>query len=235
MTSARHTAGVLLIAIPLVFTAGFTGLQMAFDYPDILRRPAAEVLTRFAGSGWDLHLYWYAMMIAAVGMIPVSVTVGLTFWKRDPTLSGLAIAFGALAGLVQTLGLVRWVVLTPALAAAYVDPSASELDRAMTASVFNAANAYIGAGVGEHLGYLFTGLWTLLVSALIAGDRRIMAIAGAVLSLGVMAGMLEPLGITAAADINAIAFSLWAIWALALGVLILLGRRRAALAPLQAG
>ena len=35
MTSAKNAAGVLLVAVPLVFTAGFTGLQMTFDYPDI--------------------------------------------------------------------------------------------------------------------------------------------------------------------------------------------------------
>ena len=50
MTASR-TAGALLVAVPLIFTAGFTGLQMTFDYPDILRHPAGEVLTRFAGSG----------------------------------------------------------------------------------------------------------------------------------------------------------------------------------------
>ncbi|MEY2756257.1 MAG: hypothetical protein RIR33_35, partial [Pseudomonadota bacterium] len=46
MSSARMPAGLLLIIAPLIFTAGFTGLQMTFDYPDILRRPAGEVLTR---------------------------------------------------------------------------------------------------------------------------------------------------------------------------------------------
>ena len=65
MTSARHLAGALLIIAPLVFTAGFTGLQMTFDYPDILRQPGGEVLTRFAAAGIDLHIYWYAMMSTA--------------------------------------------------------------------------------------------------------------------------------------------------------------------------
>lgn len=221
MTSARNTAGLLLIIVPLVFTAGFTGLQMTFDYPDILRHPGGEVLTRFAAAGADLHLYWYAMMAAALGMIPATVAAGLHFWKRDNLLASLAIAFGALAGLVQALGLIRWVILVPGLAAAYVAPGAAETDKATAVSIFDATNLYLGLGVGEHLGYLFTGVWTLLVSSLLFSDRRILSLSGFALSLGVLSGMVEPYGVPMAATINAIAYSLWALWTLILGVMLL--------------
>ena len=96
--SARNAAGLLLIAVPLVFTAGFTGLQMTFEYPDILRHPAGEVLTRFAGSGADLHAYWYAMMFAALLMTGGAIAAGLHFWKRDNLLAALSIGAGVLAG-----------------------------------------------------------------------------------------------------------------------------------------
>lgn len=228
MTSARRAAGALLIIVPLVFTAGFTGLQMTFDYPDILRQPAGEVLTRFAQAGWNLHAYWYAMMAAAVGMIPASVATGLALWKRDNLLASLSIAFGTVAGLVQAFGLIRWVILTPALAATYVNPGATEAQQAMSVALFDATNLYLGVGVGEHLGYLFTGVWTLLVAALVFGERRILGTSGVVLSFGVMAGMLEPFGVAMTADINAIAFSLWALWALVLGVMMLLKSRAVA-------
>jgi hypothetical protein len=224
--SARIAAGLLLILAPLVFTAGFTGLQLTFDYPDVLRQPAGDVLTRFAAAGVDLHLYWYAMMAAALALIPASVMTALHFWNRDPVLAGLLAAAGVLGGLVQALGLIRWVMLVPSLAATYAASSASEIDRAMAVSIFDAANRYLGVGVGEHLGYLFTGAWTLLLSALISRDRRILAFTGGAISLGVMAGMLEPLGAPIAADINAIGFSLWALWALCLGVALLLEGRR---------
>jgi hypothetical protein len=233
MTSAKGAAGVLLIAVPLVFTAGFTGLQMTFDYPDILRHPGGEVLTRFAAAGVDLHIYWYAMMAAALGMIPATVAAGLHFWKRDNLLASLSIAFGALAGLVQALGLIRWVLLVPGLASAYVAPGATEIDKAMAVSIFDATNLYLGVGVGEHLGYLFTGIWTILVSALLFSSRRIVSLAGFVLSLGVMAGMLEPFGLPTAADINAISYSLWALWSLVLGVLLLIEGRRVRIASAQ--
>lgn len=221
---ARIPAGLLLIVVPLVFTAGFTGLQMSFNYPDILRHPAGEVLTRFAAAGIDLHLCWYAMMLAALGLIPAAILTAIHVWKRDTVLAALSASVGVLAGLVQALGLIRWVVLVPGLAASYTAPGATDLDRNTAGAIFDAANLYLGVGVGEHLGYLFTGVWTLLIAALIFPAHRILSLTGAALSFTVMAGMLEPFGVPGAATINAIGFSLWALWALLLGVALLLRR-----------
>ena len=80
--SIRHVTGGLLVAVPLVLTAGFSGLQMTFEYPMILRHPAGEVLTRFAAGGADLHFYWYAMFIAALALIPAAV--GFALLKQTP-------------------------------------------------------------------------------------------------------------------------------------------------------
>jgi Domain of unknown function (DUF4386) len=215
-----RTAGALLVAVPLIFTAGFTGLQMTFDYPDILRRPAGEVLTRFAAAGADLHAYWYAMMFAALLMIGGAVAAGLHLWKRDSLLASLSITAGVLAGLVQALGLLRWVMLVPSLAAMYVAPGASEMDKSMATVLFDAANHYLGMGVGEHLGYFFTAIWTVLISALIFRTNRILAVCGIVIAAGVMSGMLEPFGVPMTGMINSISYSLWALWTLIIGAVI---------------
>jgi hypothetical protein len=228
MTSPRVSTGILLVAIPVVFMAGFTGLQMTFEYPDILRHPAGEVLTRFAAGGIDLHLFWYAMMAAALALIPASIGAGLAFWKNDNFLAALSIGFGVLAGLVQALGLLRWVILVPSLAASYVAPGATEIDQAMAGSVFEAANAYLGVGVGEHIGYFFTGLWTITLSALVFAQWRYLSVAGFAIAAGVLFGMLEPFGVGLAGSVVAISFSVWAVWTLVLGVLMLRPARSAA-------
>jgi cytochrome b subunit of formate dehydrogenase len=219
--NASRTAGTLLIAVPLIFSAGFTGLQMTFEYPDILRQPAGEVLTRFAGAGADLHVYWYAMMFAALLMTGGAIAAGLHFWKRDSLLASLSIGAGVLAGLVQALGLLRWVMLVPSLAAMYVAPGATEMDKSMAVALFDAANNYLGMGVGEHLGYFFTAIWTALVSILVFGTNRIIAVSGIVIAVGVLAGMLEPYGVPMTGMINSISYSLWALWTLMLGVVVL--------------
>lgn len=237
MSTASRTAGLLLVAVPLIFTAGFTGLQMTFEYPDILRHPAGEVLIRFAGAGADLHLYWYAMMFAALLMIGAAIATGMHLWKRDSLLAALSIGAGVLAGLVQALGLLRWVVLIPSLAAIYVAPGASEIEQSMAVVLFDAANHYLGMGVGEHLGYFFTAIWTGLASALLLKTNRIIAAAGFIIAIGVIVGMLEPFGVPMTGGINSISYTLWAIWTLILGVVVLRGERQAvgAIQPSQAG
>ena len=227
MNATSRTAGILLIAVPLIFTAGFTGLQMTFDYPDVLRHPAGEVLTRFAAAGGDLHLYWYAMMSASLLMIGGAIAAGLHFWKRDSFLAALSIGAGVLAGLVQALGLLRWVMLVPSLAAMYVAPGATEVEQSMAVALFDAANHYLGMGVGEHFGYFFTAIWTALASMLILKANRIMAAAGIVISLGVISGMLEPFGVPMTGMINSISYTLWALWTLIFGIVVLRGERRA--------
>lgn len=221
MNAPRLVTGGLLVAVPLVFTLGFTGLQMTFDYPDILRQPAADVLTRFAAAGADLHLYWYAMFAAALGLIPAALGLAALRAKDSPYLAALAGGLGTVAGLVQAMGLLRWVMLVPVLAAHYVAPGATDVDRALALSGFETANAYLGMGVGEHMGYFFTALWTLVVSLLVWERWRAMALAGFVIAAGVAAGMAEPFGMPLAGTINALSFTLWSVWALVLGVMVL--------------
>lgn len=231
MTTSVRTTGILLMAVPLVFTAGFTGLQLTFEYPDILRHPAGEVLARFAAAGADLHLYWYAMMAAALAMIPAAIGLGLHLFEQNRQLAALSIGAGVLAGLVQALGLLRWVILVPGLAASYVAPDATEAQRQMAVALFDAANRYLGMGVGEHFGYLFTAVWTLLVAALIIRRHRIIAAAGMVIALGVITGMAEPFGVPLAGTINSISYTLWALWLLVLGIVMVRVERQMLAVP----
>lgn len=63
----------------------------------------------------------------------------------------------------RCLGLLRWVYVVPALARAYANPTLGPEQREAHAAVFRALHQYLGVGVGEHLGYLFTGIWSVLI------------------------------------------------------------------------
>ena len=76
----RHLTGGLLLAVPVVFAAGFSGLQAVFDYPGILRQPAGEVLARFAAGGADLHVYWYLLLVAVRSIKAVIKVDQDDFW-----------------------------------------------------------------------------------------------------------------------------------------------------------
>jgi hypothetical protein len=62
----QNAAGVLLIVLPLAFNLFFFLLARRFDYPNILRSPSADVLSRFKAGGFSLKLLWYGFMLTAV-------------------------------------------------------------------------------------------------------------------------------------------------------------------------
>ncbi len=129
-----------------------------------------------------------------------------------------------MAGVFQTLGFLRWPFVVPHLAATYLDPTASEAQRAAAGVVFGAFHRYAGMGVGEHLGYLCTSLWALLIVVVLLRTldvSRWLAGIGVALAFGIAAGLLEPAGWELGGTINAIAYLAWAVWLMALGVVIL--------------
>jgi hypothetical protein len=134
--SAATAAGALLIALPVAFNVLFALLAARFDYPDVLRRPTAEVLARFCAGGTSLVLLWSAFALTAVVLAPVATLLSaavpaadpalrsVAAPAADPALRSVATTVGVLAAAVQFLGLVRWPVLVPHLARAYEDPVA---------------------------------------------------------------------------------------------------------------
>lgn len=217
----RRLTGGLLIAVPIAFTAIFVGLGAVFDYPDILDAPTDEVLRSFAAEGDGLVALWYGFMLTAVAFVPIAVLVPRVLGMGG-ALGTAAVVFGVLAGAVQFLGLARWPFLVPYLADTYLDPQTSPAAREAAGVTFQAFHHYAGGAIGEHLGYLFTAVWTLLLAAgLVRVMRRPwLAGAGAVTALGIAAGMLEPL-VEAAGTVNAVAYSAWALWLVIVGVLVL--------------
>lgn len=220
----RRAAGALLILVPIVFTVCFTLLQTLFEYPDILRQPTAEVLTKFQAGGPSLVVVWYALTLTAILFIPISLLVHRVLADREAsTLLWIATTFGVVAGVAQTLGFLRWPFLVPSLAQAYLAPGASAAQQAASAAVFDAFNRYAGMAVGEHLGYLSTSVWTFLIAARMLRVPlfgRWIGIAGMALAIGVATGLLEPAGVAWAGAVNAISYLAWAVWLMIVGVML---------------
>jgi hypothetical protein len=160
---------VLLILAPIWFNVTFALLAKRFEYPGVLRLPTQEILERFRQGGSSLILLWWAFMLS--GLLMIGAVVLLSTSLGFGPLVVLATVIGVLAGLVQMIGLLRWVYLVPSLARSYLDPEASQSQRDADAAVFRAFHQFLGVGVGEHLGYLFTALWTMLVGAAIWGGQ----------------------------------------------------------------
>jgi hypothetical protein len=217
--------GLLLIVVPAAFNITFLMLGRAFEYPDILRKPTDYVLKKFKAGGASLRRLWYAFAFSAVLFTAVPVMVQQLFQPEVPWFLAVGTALGVLAGAVQFLGLIRWPFLVNSLADMYTEPEATQATRDSVVVVFQAFHRYAGVAIGEHLGYIFTSVWTILLCLAIVATRLVHPLfgwLGIMPALGVLAGVFEEAGFKPAAAINAISYLLWSVWLIAFGIALLL-------------
>jgi Domain of unknown function (DUF4386) len=146
----------------------------------------------------------------------------------------LSIVVGAAAALVQGLGLVRWPFAVPELARRYVAAPAGpdgDAARRTVEVVFATLHRLLGVAIGEHLGYLFTGLWTLLVAGSILSTAVLpgwLGIIGLPIGIALLIGALEFVGPNErdgwplAGTIVPIACIAWSLWLIALGAFLMI-------------
>ena len=226
------TTGLLLIALPIAFNLFFYLLGRSFSYPDILRQPTAEILQRFQAGGTPLRLIWHGFALTAVALAPLAVLMGQILAPDGSAIVPVATVFGVLAAVVQFLGLIRWSYLVPYLARTYADPTATEATQDAVTVVFQSFHRTLGVAIGEHLGYLFTGIWTVLIGIAMTDSATFSAWLGWTgIALGItlivgsaeFAGPFEETGWDLAGKIVPITYGLWSLWLLAVGVTLLVG------------
>jgi hypothetical protein len=227
-----RTTGTLLLASAVVVTVAFAGLGSAFDYPAILARPADQVLIAFHDRAALVGALFALLALGAAMLAPIALgtarLAGPGRWSTAATVVGVA------AALVQLVGLARWPLLAPSLAATAADPATSVADRVAAADQFTWLNIVLGQGLGEAGGYLLTAAWTVLV--LLALRQRfavppVLAVVGLVSAVMILSGLLVPLGVPGAGSANFAGFLLWTAWIVWFGVLLLRGSFRARAVP----
>jgi Domain of unknown function (DUF4386) len=230
--SVELAAAVLLIGVPIAFNVAFFELGRVFDYPNILRKEPEEILRRFAAGGPGLILRWEALLLSALAMLPLVAIVAVAL--EPPAMLALpSIVVGAAAALVQALGLVRWPFAVPELArrhAAADGPDAAATRRSIEV-IFATIHRLFGVGIGEHLGYLLTGTWTLLTAAGVLATSVLPSWLGAIgipIGVALLVGSLEFVGRNErrgwalAGTIVPVAYIAWSLWLMALGTLLAL-------------
>ena len=215
----RLTAG-LLIAGAAAVNLAFLGLGAVFDYPDVLNKPAADVLATFAANQLVIS-FWFLLLAAGAGLLaPIAIRVG-----RLGTSAALraSVPVGVAAAAVQVIGLLRWPVLVPGLAARAGDQGAAE--------TFESANLWLGTVLGESFGYALTAAWTVLVAvglhrAVFRGSLtgRVLAVTGMLSAALIAAGIVEPFDVPGAGLANFAGYVVWSGWLIAVAVVILRGQ-----------
>jgi hypothetical protein len=214
----RKLTAALLVAAAVLTNVAFTALGTTFNYPDVLKEPAADVLASFRASQASL-IGWFTLLGASAALFaPIAVGVGRL--STRPAMR-LAVPVGIAAASVQVIGLARWPLLVPGYAA-----DAANSDPAVAAAArdsFVTAHRILGTVIGETLGYILTAAWTLLV--LIALGRGIagrwFTALGAGSAVLILTGVLSPLDLAAIDMANFAGYILWSVWLVAFAVLII--------------
>jgi Domain of unknown function (DUF4386) len=227
--SVNSWAAVFLIAAPVWFNVTFTMLAKRFDYPDVLREPAGTILERFSEGGSRLVWTWWAFAASGLLLVPAVVLVAIAA-TTGGALVAVATVLGVLAALVQLLALLRWSYLVPWLARQRA-AAPSPQGRQTIELTFEAFHRFLGVGLGEHLGYLLTGLWTATIGVAIALDGVIAAWLGWIglaVGLGLVVcsteflGSNEERGWKLAGDAVPILYVAWSLWLVGLGVALVI-------------
>jgi hypothetical protein len=189
--NARAFLGLAAIVEAAAFNIAFGRLAATFDYLDILRHPAAEVLAAFHAGGPALVLTWYGFALSALGLVPLAL--GLALHGRTPGPLAISAAItGALAGLVQAIGLMRWVFAVPALAS---------LDAGQAQTAFVILNQWGGVAIGEHIGQLLTaGFLAAMAFLTIADGARVRPVLALVSAVAIVMGSGEGLALALGRD-----------------------------------
>jgi hypothetical protein len=216
--------GILLIVVTVAFNGFFTLLAMNFEYPDILRFPSGYVLEQYHAGGSGLTMQWYGMVVVSILLIPLALLLHqILAGEMIPYLT-MATVFGVLAGVMNFLGFIRWVFVVPHLASVYVAPVSSQATREAVVVVFDAFHLYAGFSLGEHLGFLFTGLWALLIGLAMLKSplfKPWLGWLGIVAAPLIIFGSAEGAGLEVASDVNVVGFALWSIWLIATSIFLL--------------
>ncbi|MDX2062390.1 MAG: hypothetical protein SFY70_04970 [Bacteroidia bacterium] len=162
-----RTAALLLLAAAVSFTAIFAWLAAAFGYPDVLERPAAEVLPRLAFGGTRLQAIWTLYALLPLVLLPIAAQLAQTL--ESPFRRNLFRMTGALAAFTLSLGLIRWPSLHTYLAQVWL--AADTSGQANIELLFAGANQLLGTYLGEFVAELFLYSWIGLGAATLKHSR----------------------------------------------------------------
>ncbi|MGK4567998.1 DUF4386 domain-containing protein [Flavobacterium sp. 3HN19-14] len=165
MKTQKHI-GSLLLAGAIGVLIPYTILTITFNYPDILRQETGMILTKFHEGGSSLIFTWWAFAVLGLPLLLAYKKIGQLLESKFG-FAGWETTLGITGLIVQMIGLLRWTFVVPVLADNYIKGDA--MTQTASKIAFQVVHQYGGVVLGEHLGQLFTIIWTVMMT--IAFDR----------------------------------------------------------------
>lgn len=143
----------------------YTILTTTFEYPQILRQDIFIILTKFNAGGSSLIFTWFTFAIMGLPLLLAYVMIGQKLENKSSL-----IKFGTIAGVIsivaQMIGLLRWVFVVPVLGKSMAAATTDAARESVKIS-FELIHQFAGVLIGEHIGQLFTIIWTVVICIVI--------------------------------------------------------------------
>ncbi|WP_020602532.1 DUF4386 domain-containing protein [Spirosoma spitsbergense] len=224
----RRVATLLTLAEVVAVVYPVIILGKYFEFPAVLRQPAAYGLTLFRQHQDQIVPAYYVFMVSGLLFIPLSYACAALLKPGvSPGLQQALIGTGLATAIFQAIGFSRWVFVIQFLAEQYARQPAQ---RPAIELLYETLNRFAGMTIGEHLGFLAMGTWTILLAVLLLRSgvvNRWFALLGVPIGVGLFISVLEHFGGPSAelyATINFMANTAWSIWLLLVGGRLLIGR-----------
>ncbi|WP_427158209.1 DUF4386 domain-containing protein [Aliinostoc sp. HNIBRCY26] len=220
--------GIFFIFLVVLLNIPYILLIQNFEYDDILREPVDYVLQKFQAGGAGLILTWFIFGLAALLFIPASTLLHQIIAQEDTPYLKTATLMGALSGILQSVGLMRWVFVVPILANLYNNPTASKTTRETISVIYQVVHQYGGVVIGEYLGQTLLVFWTLGVGMAMLHSplfKSWVAYFGLMTVPLLVLGQSELLATVIPSmpvwEFTPVGFILWEIWILMIGISLL--------------
>jgi hypothetical protein len=227
----QRTIGALLIIGSIAVLIPYTILTIIFNYPDILRLDAANILIKFHEGGSKLIWTWFTFAVAGIPLLPAYILLGKELENKS-SLTKIATSIGVLSLIVQMIGLLRWTFVVPILADLYTNAQDDNI-RSATIVAFKTIHQFGGVLLGEFLGQLFTIAWTILISIIFIKEKlmpkaiNILGITSSLIYLMAQAELFKTVipSIVVWDLAGFLGSTLWLVWMIFVGIKLLSKRQ----------
>lgn len=143
----------------------YTILTTTFEYPQILRQDVFTILAKFNAGGSGLIFTWFTFAIMGLPLLLAYLMIGQKLESKS-LLIKIATVAGIISIVAQMIGLLRWVFVVPILGKSMAAATTDAARESVKIS-FELIHQFAGVLIGEHIGQLFTIIWTIIICIIV--------------------------------------------------------------------
>jgi Domain of unknown function (DUF4386) len=216
----NKTVGTLLVIQSLLIFVPMYILGTVINWPDSLNFPADQILPLIHSRAAEVSIGYFIYFIYSILFLFTGSLLASNLNKNGSKILKVASISAGLSSLARVIGILRWLIPFPILAASYVVNN-NPTSRFIQETVYTVLNNY-GGGIGELLGVtVFASIWSAIVSWQFICRRELpswLGYFGFAATLASVSLVLEVFGVIIPVSI---AQTLFHLWMLAMGIYFL--------------